>query len=271
LAHVLPERALAARDGRWSDFWTRFLSAAILAPVALAALWFGGPAWAALMIFQMAVLGYEWSNLASLGKTSWLPAGVAGASCAGLFFGFPAGFAFLAAVTLAAKFQYGNFAAAGLPYAGITGLSFIWLRGQPFHGLEDTLFLVIVVWGTDIGAYVAGRIFGGKKLAPRISPGKTWSGGTGGLVAGGLLGAGVAAALHGNPLAAFLAAAILSIVAQAGDLLESAIKRHLGVKDSGDTIPGHGGLFDRVDGFLTAAPAAALFLLITHGGALLWP
>ncbi len=276
MAHVLPEGAITAPDGhapdgRWSDFWTRFWSAAILGPVALAALCWGGPAWTALMLLQLAVLGYEWGNLAGLGKASWLPAGLVGSACAAVLFGFFAGFLGLAAVTLFIKRRHGHFAAAGVPYAGICGLSLIWLRNQPGHGLEDTLFLVTVVWGTDIGAYAVGRVFGGKKLAPRISPGKTWSGGIGGFMAAGLTGAAVALFLHGNPLEAALAAGILSLVAQAGDLLESAIKRHLGVKDSGDTIPGHGGLFDRVDGFLTAAPVAALFLVITQGGVALWP
>lgn len=276
MAHVLPEGAITAPDGgapagRWSDFWTRFWSAAVLGPIAVAALCWGGPAWVALMIFQMAVLGYEWANLAGLGKRSWLPAGAAGAASVAALFGFPAGFAVLAAVTLAVKARHGNFAAAGIPYACLAGLSLIWLRGQPVHGLEDTLFLVTVVWGTDIGAYAVGRVIGGKKLAPKISPGKTWSGGIGGLLAGALLGAVIALFLHGNPLTAGLAGGVVSVVAQAGDLLESAIKRHLGVKDSGDTIPGHGGLFDRVDGFLTAAPVVALFLVMTQGGVPLWP
>ncbi len=275
MAHVLPKTAISStdgrQDGRWSDFWTRFWSAAVLGPVALAALCWGGPAWSAVMILQMAVLGYEWSNLAGLGKNAWLPVGAAGAACVAVLFGCPAGFAVLAAVTVGLKIRHGNFAAAGLPYAAIAGICLVWLRGQKPHGLEDTLFLVAVVWGTDIGAYAVGRVVGGIKLAPKISPGKTVSGAVGGLLAGGLIGGCIAYGLHGNPVAAGLAGAVVSVVAQAGDLLESTIKRHLGVKDSGDTIPGHGGLFDRVDGFLTAAPVVALFLVMTQGGVPLWP
>ena len=140
MAHVLPEGAITtpdghAPDGRWSDFWTRFWSAAILGPVALAALCWGGPAWTALMVLQLAVLGYEWGNLAGLGKTSWLPAGLVGSACAAVLFGFFAGFLVLAAATLFIKRRHGNFAAAGLPYAGICGLSLIWLRNLPGHGL----------------------------------------------------------------------------------------------------------------------------------------
>jgi phosphatidate cytidylyltransferase len=127
------------------------------------------------------------------------------------------------------------------------------------------MFLVAVIWATDIGAYLAGRLLGGAKLAPRISPGKTWSGSLGGLVlamlAGPLLAGG-----SGFSLRALAAALLLSLCAQAGDLLESAIKRKLGVKDSGRTIPGHGGLFDRLDGFLAAAPVAVILALLAHHG-----
>jgi len=174
------------------------------------------------------------------------------------------------AMAAIAAFFFGPFAAAGIPYAGIGGISLLWLRLQPDCGLTDTLFLVAVIWSTDIGAYVVGRIVGGPKMAPRISPGKTWSGAAGGFCAAGLAGALLAGSLHGLDPAALPAAFALSIFAQAGDLLESAIKRKLGVKDSGRTIPGHGGLFDRLDGFLAAAPVAAILALGVHGGLPLW-
>jgi phosphatidate cytidylyltransferase len=155
----------------------------------------------------------------------------------------------------------------GIPYIGIGGFSLLWLRLQPAEGLSATLFLVAVIWSTDIGAYLAGRFIGGAKLAPRISPGKTWSGSLGGLVIGGIVGALMAHfADWGIALAALFAALLLSLCAQAGDLLESAIKRKLGVKDSGRTIPGHGGLFDRLDGFLAAAPVAVILAVLMHHG-----
>ena len=132
-------------------------------------------------------------------------------------------------------------------------------------GLIDVLFLLVVVWMTDIGAYAVGRLAGGPKLAPAISPGKTVSGAVGGLVIG------VAAGLLvARSPAAILPGAIISIVSQAGDLAESALKRRLGVKDSGRTIPGHGGLFDRLDGVLAAAPVAAVLALLAQGGVPLW-
>jgi len=136
----------------------------------------------------------------------------------------------------------------------------------------DVLFLLLIVWAGDIGAYLVGRWIGGPRLAPQISPGKTWSGAVGGLlvaVAAGLLAAHFLAA----PVAPWqpaLIAVVLGIVAQAGDLLESIVKRVLAVKDSGNLIPGHGGLFDRLDGVLAAAPVAALLALALGRGVVLW-
>ena len=184
--------------------------------------------------------------------------------------GYPAGFAVLALLTALLAARFGWFSAIGLPYAGIGGLALLWLRLQPHHGLYDTMFLIVVIWGTDIGAYLVGRVVGGAEIGAAHLPGKTWSGAIGGLLIGGFCGAMLAGGVHGPDLAALLAGFLLSIFAQAGDLLESAIKRRLGVKDSGRTIPGHGGLFDRLDGFLAAAPVAAILALSVHGGLPLW-
>lgn len=134
------------------------------------------------------------------------------------------------------------------------------------------LFLLAVVWASDIGAYAAGRLLGGPKLAPAVSPSKTWSGAAGGLVAALLAGFGVAAwqgALPPGP-PALLAAVLLGIASQAGDLLESWIKRRCQVKDSSGLIPGHGGLLDRVDGLLAAAPVAAALALSVGPGVPIW-
>jgi phosphatidate cytidylyltransferase len=133
------------------------------------------------------------------------------------------------------------------------------------------LFLLLVVWAGDIGAYLVGRWIGGPRLAPSISPGKTWSGAAGGLVAA--VAAGLAAAHVLSDSASWRAvvvAAVLGVVAQSGDLLESFVKRRLEVKDSGSLIPGHGGLFDRLDGVLAAAPVAALLALTQGRGVVLW-
>jgi phosphatidate cytidylyltransferase len=180
--------------------------------------------------------------------------------------GWLAGLGVLLAATLLLARPFGWFLALGVPYAGIGGLSLLWLRLHSPAGLHDALFLVAVIWATDIGAYLAGRLLGGRKLAPKISPGKTWTGAIGGL----LLAAAAGVTLAGMNGLALPVAVLLSLFAQGGDLLESAIKRKCGVKDSGRTIPGHGGLFDRLDGFLTAAPLAAILALSVHGGLPVW-
>ncbi len=259
-----------AENSRWADLSVRAASALVLGPLALFCLWRGGLAWALLIGVAMAGLGHEWARLGKL-RNAWPLAGLLLLVwLATEVLGVNAGLQALIFVALASWLVLGRFAAAGVPYAGLGGISLLWLRHRPGVGLEDTAFLILVIWGTDIGAYAFGRLFGGRKLAPRISPGKTWSGALGGLALGGACGAGLAAATLGAPIHAFGIGLLLSFIAQAGDLLESAIKRKLGVKDSGRTIPGHGGLFDRLDGFLTAAPLAALFAASVHGGMGLW-
>ncbi|MBU6419602.1 MAG: phosphatidate cytidylyltransferase [Proteobacteria bacterium] len=257
-------------NNRWADLSVRAASALVLGPLALFCLWRGGLAWEIMIGVAMVGLGHEWAKLARL-RQAWAFAGLLLLIWAITeVFGVNAGLQAVIFVGLAAWFVLGRFAAAGVPYAGFAGVCMIWLRHRPDVGLEDTSFLILVIWGTDIGAYAVGRLLGGRKLAPRISPGKTWSGALGGLVLGGACGAGLAAVTLGAPGYAFGAGLVLSFIAQAGDLLESAIKRKLGVKDSGRTIPGHGGLFDRLDGFLTAAPVAVLLAASMHGGMGLW-
>ena len=142
----------------------------------------------------------------------------------------------------------------------------ILLRRDPALGFVAILFLFAIVWATDIAAYFAGRAIGGPKLWPAVSPKKTWSGAVGGTL-GGVAAGLVVVKLRGLAVAPVLVlvAFVLSVVAQAGDLLESAIKRHFGAKDASQLIPGHGGLMDRLDGFLTAA-AAAVMVGLARGG-----
>jgi phosphatidate cytidylyltransferase len=148
-------------------------------------------------------------------------------------------------------------------------VSLLWLRHQPAFGRETVLWVLVCIWATDIGAYFVGRTAGGAKLAPRISPGKTWSG-----LIGGMAWAAVASAATGYafglgetvPLA--IAGAVLAVVGQGGDLLESAAKRRAGVKDSGHLIPGHGGLLDRIDGLMAVLVAVAIARLIAGNS---WP
>jgi phosphatidate cytidylyltransferase len=152
----------------------------------------------------------------------------------------------------------------------LAAAAFAWLRADPTAGRANAFFLLAIVWATDIAAYLTGRAAKGPKLAPRISPAKTWSGAAGGIAAAictGLITAAITAT--SLPHAAAIAAA-LSIIAQAGDLGESAVKRRFGVKDSSRLIPGHGGALDRLDSTLAVSLAAALLVILRGRGVVLW-
>lgn len=275
---VLPD-TINGRTGqarRWGDLRKRALSAALLAPTALACIWLGADAWTALMALAAGGLAYEWAVLCG-GRPLRMPRLVVPAVV--LLAGLIAvldheGWALvvLSAGAVLARLSSGRWAmAAGVLYVGVASVALIWLRGDNAAGRANVLFLVFVVWASDIGAYAAGRLLGGRKLAPSISPGKTWSGAAGGLIAAMLVGEAAGNLLAGAPIGrAAMVAGLLGLAAQAGDLLESAIKRHFGVKDSGTLIPGHGGLLDRLDGLLTAAPAAAAMALLLGQGVALW-
>lgn len=263
------------RARRWADLGVRVASALVLAPLCVAAIWLGGPVWQAVLAVAVVGLGVEWAGLCDVKPLS--PRGVALPVCL-LLAGVVASF-WPPLVAVAALLGLGCFVGvasrrvplgAGVLYLGVAYLSLIMLRhGQA--GWQNVFFLVCVVWASDIGAYVAGRLFGGPRLAPLLSPGKTWSGAAGGLACGLAAGVLVAQALAGGGIARPASIAlVLSLVEQAGDLLESAIKRHFGKKDSGNIIPGHGGLLDRLDGLLAAAPVAVLISLAAGQGARLW-
>jgi phosphatidate cytidylyltransferase len=261
---------------RWGDLRKRVLSAALLAPTALACIWLGADAWTALMAVGAGGLAYEW--VALCGERPWRMPGLivpAAVLLAGLIavldrerwaliaLGFGAVLAWLLGGRRALGF--------GVLYVGLASVALIWLRGDGAAGRANVLFLVVVVWASDIGAYAAGRLLGGPKLAPAISPGKTWAGAAGGLLAAMLVGEAAGYALGATAYGrAAMVAGLLGVAAQGGDLLESAIKRHFGVKDSGRLIPGHGGLLDRLDGLLTAAPVAAGAALVLGRGMTLW-
>jgi phosphatidate cytidylyltransferase len=167
--------------------------------------------------------------------------------------------------------------AAGLVYAGAVLLGPLILRRNAELGFVALAFVFAVVWSTDVVGYFVGRAIGGPKLAPSISPKKTWSGAIGGVIAAMTAGVTVASVAGlGNLSIIGVVALMLSAVAQAGDLVESAVKRRFGVKDAGHLIPGHGGLMDRLDGFLAAAFVGAIFGMLRAGtdaaaqGLLVW-
>lgn len=151
---------------------------------------------------------------------------------------------------------------AGLTYAALPAFALMWLRGDPSLGAAAVLYLFAVAWTTDTASYAAGRLIGGPKLAPRISPQKTWSGFIIGALAPAVVGYAFAEVLKGtSPLKLALVSVALALACQMGDLVESWVKRRFGAKDMSQMIPGHGGLLDRIDGLLFAAILAALIAL----------
>ncbi len=267
----------ARQPVRWGDLRKRALSAALLGPTSLLCIWLGADAWTALVGLAATGLACEWVTMCG-----WSPLRPPGAAVP-LVVLLAAAFALVNQEALAlAALAAGVVAlwaaspgrpslAGGVVYVGLASVALMWLRGDGAVGRANVLFIVLVVWASDVGAYAAGRWFGGPRLAPRISPGKTWAGAVGGLVLAAVVGEWAAHVLGaGSPGRAALVAAALGVATQAGDLLESAIKRRFGVKDSGWLIPGHGGLLDRLDGLLTAAPTAAALALVLGRGVHLW-
>lgn len=256
---------------RWRDLGPRVASAAVLVPLALLALWLGGIAWGGLVLLALVGLCWEWVRLCGFdwGRQPGIvvPIIVLFVALLGLFGFWPAALAGLLGGSLGLGRRH-RWLGFGVAYLGAAGLALLALRNGPLGG-ADVLFLLLIVWASDIGAYFAGRIFGGPKLAPAISPNKTWSGACGGLIAAMAVGVTLALVAGGEgraPLMAAGIAAILGLASQLGDLFESWIKRRYHVKDSSSLIPGHGGLLDRLDGVLVAAPVAVLLGLLSGAG-----
>ena len=149
---------------------------------------------------------------------------------------------------------------SGFVYALAAALALLWVRDRADNGIALVFWVFAIVWATDIGAYFTGRAIGGPKLAPAISPGKTWAGFYGGIVAAAIV-AGAWAMFTGLDPVLLLLAPLFSVAAQGGDLFESWMKRRAGVKDSGRLLPGHGGVFDRLDGLLPVAILTAASVL----------
>jgi phosphatidate cytidylyltransferase len=154
--------------------------------------------------------------------------------------------------------------AVGPLYIALPALSLLMVRQSPEHPVWLVVLTFLAVWATDTGALFSGKLIGGAKLAPQLSPNKTWAGSIGGLVCAAILCAALALFLHTSAVAAAMVAIVLSVAAQLGDLFESLVKRQVGRKDSGSLIPGHGGVLDRIDSILFAAPVAALMILVLH-------
>lgn len=289
---VAPRPPAGAAGERWRDLRKRILSAALLAPAALLCVWLGAEAWTALMAAAAAVLAWEWVRLCGFSTRRLpglaVPAVVLAAGALAVEAHWLASVALLCggAVAVGAVAEApprfrggvpGTWLAFGVLYIGLAAVALVYLRGDASAGRVNVLFLFLTVWASDVGAYAAGRWLGGPKLAPSVSPNKTWSGAGGGLlsaVAVGAASAYVMASVAGTPPPgvgrALLVAGAIGVLAQAGDFFESWIKRRFDVKDSSSLIPGHGGLLDRLDGVLAAAPAAAVLGVLLGPGEALW-
>ncbi len=255
---------------QFGDLWVRIGSAVVLALIAGLIFWIGSD-WVALLLGLVgAAMGWEYrrmimtdASLKDLGLWVFV-AGVVGAVIAtnlfGLFWGLLPIIA--AAVSLwGIKHKRPVWTAAGMLYIGFPVAALVWIRAE--QGFVTVAWLVLVVIASDVGGYFAGRQFGGPKLWPAISPKKTWSGTMGGWALAAGVGLLFGLFAPGWPLAdTILISLILCVAAQAGDLLESWIKRREGVKDSSNLIPGHGGVLDRFDGLLAATSVFALMQII---------
>jgi phosphatidate cytidylyltransferase len=264
------------------ELLTRSASALVLAPLTVGVAYLDGWLFAAFWTVAAVLVLREWSYLVigqerralqgfgafsiviAAAITAWKSSGGAGVVLMpGVLLVIAAGMIGTIAWT---RSKRGVWAAAGIAYAGALGVAPVVLRSDPRYGFQAIIFLFAVVWTTDIVAFFVGRALQGPKLAPAISPNKTWSGAIGGAV-----GAVGAAALLGSFSglsglgSVAVVAFVLSVVGQAGDLLESALKRRFGAKDSGQLIPGHGGLMDRLDAFVAAVLIAAI-IGIGRGG-----
>jgi phosphatidate cytidylyltransferase len=250
----------------------RIVVAAVLIPLAVAIAYAGGWLWTALVTAAAIGLFVEWLAVVGLaGAVALAIRGGVALALGGICFAvgrIDAALIVLAiglvAVGSTAPDRRG-WAAAGFCYAAAAEIASVLLRLDPVKGFAALIFVLVIVWVTDSGGYFAGRGIGGPKLWPQVSPKKTWAGAVGGFAASLAVACGFAAFDLGRTVPLLVAAAILSVASQLGDLFESAVKRRFGVKDSSHIIPGHGGLMDRLDGFVAAVVLAALFGFLRGG------
>jgi phosphatidate cytidylyltransferase len=261
----------------------RIIASLVMAPLAIAIAYAGGWLWTGLVTLAAIGLYVEWLTvigarnllLALLGAVVLLGAGWVEAEHLDVV---SISVVVVLGVVVAAIFSRDrrSWAVLGFGYAFAASMASSMVRRDPASGFAALMLVLLVVWATDIGGYFAGRLIGGPKLWPQVSPKKTWAGAIGGFVASLVVAAGFAAFGFAKAIPLLLLAAGLSMAAQLGDLFESAVKRKFGVKDSSHIIPGHGGLMDRLDGFVAAIVLAAIFGFLRGGpdgvghGLMLW-
>ncbi|HJZ43492.1 MAG TPA: phosphatidate cytidylyltransferase [Hyphomicrobiaceae bacterium] len=267
---------LAARLG--SDFGPRVISGLAMGAVVALFTFSGVTAFSVLVVIVALLLSWEWGRLVHGREADVVIAihvGSAGAAAVLAAFGY-VGLGLLAlpiGAILAMLLSLGRnslFSALGVFYAGLPAVALIWLRSDASLGMLAIIFVIVIVITSDTAGFLFGRVLGGPRLWPRLSPNKTWAGVIGALVASSIIGALFWFAVPGASAVRLAATGVvLSLAAQGGDLAESAIKRHFGAKDSGSLIPGHGGVMDRVDGLVAAAAVVGLatFVINVHSPA----
>jgi phosphatidate cytidylyltransferase len=263
--------AAAAEQGS-RNLLMRVVAALVLAPSAIAIAYAGGWPWATLVTLAAIGLFVEWLTITGAAReTRVVASGVVALAVAGVLLATGRIDASLVALALGVAGvallapQRRIWTAAGFCYAAAAQLASVLVRLDQTSGFTALILILLVVWVTDIGGYFAGRGIGGPKLWPRVSPRKTWAGALGGFAASLVVAGAFAAFGIGKTGPMLLLGAALSVVSQLGDLFESAVKRRFGVKDSSHIIPGHGGLLDRLDGFVAAVVLAAIFGLLRGG------
>ncbi|MBL4612326.1 MAG: phosphatidate cytidylyltransferase [Emcibacter sp.] len=257
-----------------SGLMMRVVSALVMLPIAIFIILQGGMAYFIFVALLTSLILYEWNgicegkafNAVFVFQTIFVLL-LAHSINSGIYFDLyiylvPLILTVVAGIILKMKLP---FALLGIAYALLPALSLIWLRQNSDQGGWIVLWMMIIVWSMDTGAYFTGKKIGGLKMSPKISPNKTWAGLIGGAVTAVVFGLIAAHYFDLGFSITFLApaAAVLAIWSQIGDLAESALKRRFDVKDSGAIIPGHGGIMDRVDGVVFAAPAVALFFYLS--------
>ena len=258
--------------GVTSPLLTRAASAVVLGLPVLLAAYLGSPVFELMIAVAAAVLAWEWFHLCGDGLPRTLGYALAAvlliavAAAAGLGIRQAVGALVVGTVALLLVSRGQPWLSGGTIYLGLPCVALIWLRNDGSAGREVVFWLMIVVWAADTGAYIAGRLIGGPRLAPRVSPNKTWAGLAGGVGLAAATSAGFAGA-SGQPslFAPAAVGAVMGFAAQAGDLAESWVKRKFGVKDTSKLIPGHGGLLDRVDGLLMVVLVVALIAAADKG------
>jgi phosphatidate cytidylyltransferase len=250
---------------------TRVIAALVLAPLAIAIAYAGGWLWLGFVALAAIGLYVEWLTIVGARTPRVMAAGIVTLFGAAVWLGIGrigatyviAALGVIVAALLSPHRR--GWAALGGCYAFAALIASVAVRLDQTYGFTALMFVLLIVWVTDIGGYFAGRGFGGPKLWPSVSPKKTWAGAIGGFAASLVVALGFAAVGLGKPGPLVLLGAVLSIASQLGDLFESAVKRRFGVKDSSHIIPGHGGLLDRLDGYVAAILVAAIFGVLRGG------